>query len=163
MNLRASGKCLLVVLVCGLAFTPAAVGQSAPPSEGFSVQIDVFSGRPNPVFTLSAADWQQLSSEARALCTSSAITAPKYPEAFLGYRGMLIRRAGASSMRLARQGVRFFAGNAPNVCRDVVRPTADLVVADSASSLERQIADLAFQKGIVDTVVHQHILDVLNH
>ena len=84
-----------VVLLCGglwFAGTVLSCHKRANPKDtNMQVEIDVYSGRPNPVFVLSPAAGQQLASLLRDLPKSAHVA----PEPGLGYRGFLIRDAAA--------------------------------------------------------------------
>jgi hypothetical protein len=162
MKSTACAKGILLALVCCAVFAAPAVAQPSLPVETFAVEVDVFSGRPNPVFNLDAADLQLLTPHLRASCTSASVALIPYPDYFLGYRGLTITRAGAASVHLARKGIRFVGSNPPSICQDQMQTAGDLFVADSNSSLEAKLVELAFQKGVIDNVVHQHALDVLS-
>jgi hypothetical protein len=145
-----------------LAVSPARAQQASAPAETFSVEIDVFSGRPNPTFTVDLQDLAPFLVKLRSLCSSAASPASPYPAGYLGYRGVFVHRSGAHSIALGRKGALFAAANAPTVCQDKVSAAADLLVGDPSSDLERHLVELAHQKGAVDDVVHGTIVNTLN-
>jgi len=167
----ASAKGILVALVCCVVLGEPAVArqpqaqaqtQQSPPQDVLEVAVDVFSGRRNPVFALNAADLQVLLPQLRVACTKVAAAPVPYPRV-LGYRGLTIRRAGAASVVLARNGVRIVGSNPPAICRDLVSPTSDLFLTDPDSHLERTLVELAFRRGILDAAVHSAIVAQLNN
>jgi hypothetical protein len=94
-----------------------------------TVELDVFSGRPNPRWTLSAADASALRTRLAAL--SGPASQP--PDVGLGYRGLIVAIDGRT--------LRVFAGS--------IQGTAPrLSLADANRALERWLLSLG--KGAVD-------------
>jgi hypothetical protein len=163
MKSTANAKGLLLALVCCVVFAVPAVAQPLLPQETFSVEVDVFSGRPNPSFTIEAGELAPVLLKLHALCQSPPGSSIQYPESFLGYRGLLVKRAGALSIALARKGARFAAANPPSICRDKLQPgpAGDLFVSDQNSVLEKHLVELAHQKAALDDVVYGIVVAAL--
>ena len=148
-----------------LLASPALAQQSG---ETLTVEIDVFSGRPNPTFTIDAANLPLLYTKIgigiwafspRQLSTippptwdtavsSSRVPAPPAQRRTLG---------GARS-----KGARFLKGNAPTVCQGrALASVNDVVVSDTTSELEKHVIDIALQKGHVNSSLHGIIMKTI--
>ena len=111
-----------------LALPALACGSSpAPPvAAPAQVELDIFSGRPNPTWTLSDADDADLRARLAALPSASAATL----HSDLGYRGLIVRLADPAGPQV----VRIQRGH---VQADGAEPPAEGNRADSGRSLER--------------------------
>jgi hypothetical protein len=69
----------------------------------FDVELDIFSGRPNPRWTLEPAEEAELVE--RLLDRSVPITPMNVTDGKLGYRGFLVRATGATAATLAARGL----------------------------------------------------------
>ncbi len=135
------------------------VAAAAPSSDGqavYSVVLDAFSGRPNPVFALSAVETQALSMFLIGMCstTSAAAAVQAYPSKFLGYRGASVYRSapgaeGNPSVRFARGTARVFANNPPDDCKQAMG-RGDQDFADANQTIERYLIDVAYKKGAIN-------------
>src|SRR5262245_49044670 len=89
MGAETSLGCVLATLMligCTRTQTKAIEG-AATMAISAEVELDVFSGRPNPVWTLSNADTAELERRLSALTKTSATTLFDG----LGYRGLIVR------------------------------------------------------------------------
>jgi hypothetical protein len=157
----------IAVIGFALLVGGTALGQSA--DEALTVEIDVYSGRPNPKVTLTPAELAGLGRKIRSLCTAPDVaTQPKKPyPSVLGYRGLHIARSSkagtAHSMSLARRTVHFAKDNAPLVCQDVMQKAAGALYVDDANGeLERLLIELAHNKGVISDDLYQFIVVELN-
>jgi hypothetical protein len=69
----------------------------------FEVELDIFSGRPNPRWTLDGREEAELIE--RLLDRTVPIAAPSASDGKLGYRGFLLRATGATATALAARGL----------------------------------------------------------
>ncbi|MBM3502107.1 MAG: hypothetical protein FJX74_25930 [Armatimonadetes bacterium] len=67
------------------------------------MELDVFSGRPNPAWTLTHAESEELAALLQGLAASDP--SPAVYEG-LGYRGLLVRPLGGPGLRIVRGAVR---------------------------------------------------------
>jgi hypothetical protein len=138
---------------------------AAPPTEVFTVEIDAFSGRPNPRFVIDPSDLAAVAAKLRALCTRTDATTSKlaeYPNT-LGYRGVRVSRSSAAgagnSLAVARRVVRFAKRNSPSACEDRLQAAGgDLFVPDAVSDLEKHLIHLALAKGAISQGIFQTIM-----
>lgn len=86
----------LPAVILAASFGAAALGQGG---EGHSIRIelDMFSGRPNPVWTLTAAEAAELEAMTASL---PVVAAPAPPFDGLGYRGIVARNPADSGWSL---------------------------------------------------------------
>ena len=148
---------LVSCLAALLGSAPQASAQSVSRSE---VEVHIFSGRPNPVFTLTRSE----ATEVRRLLAGAADVpvevAPdpqaKEPEtpfpSKLGYRGLSIREYAADGTLLSNTDI---AGH------NVLVRAAGRQSRKTASSddLERRLVDLALTKEAIDDELFGHILE----
>ena len=105
----------------------------------FEVELDIFSGRPNPRWTLDAAEESELIT--RLLDRSVPIGPVAITDGKLGYRGFVVRANGATAVALAARGL-------PTAfrVRDGLASTIDLaaeqwlLISGSASGLDPRTA-----------------------
>lgn len=139
-------------------FTALPMPAAAQQEEVVTVELDVFSGRPNPRMTLDRAEWAATLGKLQALCARAGASTERpaaYPESFLGYRGLMVSQGNtadeaAPAVVLSRGSVRLSKQNAPPVCQDKLRAArGDLYLSDSASEAESYLLQLALQKGVI--------------
>jgi hypothetical protein len=119
----------ILALVCAVGCTSHT--ERADPME---IELDVFSGRPNPTWVVSP---ELAASVSRAL--SSLPAAPARPEpGHLGYRGFIIRQSELSA--------RVFDGHVIVTTNGTPRTFAD------SAGLEQQLIDDARQRGFADII-----------
>lgn len=122
--------CLVIALVCAVGCT----SPNTDPADPMEIELDAFSGRPNPRWVPSP---ERAASMSRAL--SSLPDAPAQPEpGHLGYRGFLIR-----------QGVlraRVYGGHVFVTTNATTRTFAD------SAGLEAQLIDDATKRGFAGIV-----------
>ena len=127
--------------------TPTAMVQppaGTPQPGGAVVSLDVFSGRPNPVWTLSPADTGALRKLLDRLAASSCPSLP----AQLGYRGFVVQFSSES--RSTGDGLRAYQGSvwqgnpwtedAANLCRsDTEREVERALLASGRAELDSDL------------------------
>jgi len=151
---------LVAILVSCLAALLGSAPQASAQSVGrWEVEVHIFSGRPNPVFTLTRSE----AAEVRRLLARAADVPeevapdPQAKEAEspfpsrLGYRGLSIREYAddgtlSSNTDIAGHNVLVRAAGRQS------RKTA------SSDDLERRLVDLALTKGAIGDELHGHIL-----
>jgi hypothetical protein len=69
----------------------------------FEVELDIFSGRPNPRWTLDGREEAELIE--RLLDRTVPIVAPSDSDGHLGYRGFIVRASGATAGELTARGL----------------------------------------------------------
>jgi hypothetical protein len=69
----------------------------------FEVELDIFSGRPNPRWTLDGREEAEFTE--RILDGSVPMVAPSDTDGYLGYRGFVITATGATGQTLAARGL----------------------------------------------------------
>ena len=94
-------KPLSLLLVCGLA-----IGCGSGPSSSdvelstnVVIQLDVFSGRPNPAWVPTESEADQLADRLSGLPPAEGASLPMF---VLGYRGFVVRAAGGKEIRVWR-------------------------------------------------------------
>lgn len=138
-----------VMLACAacstvaVAATPVAeVDSAAPPAV---VELDVFSGRPNPTWTLSEADRDDLCARLAALPAA----APTGLESNLGYRGFVVRMPttpAAATVTVQEGTVHVSGDGADHYYRDPDRELERWLLETGDDALEPQVADLVEQE-----------------
>jgi len=114
----------------------------APPAEVWKVTIDVFSGMPNPVFTLEPSEV----AEVRARLGSAPLVRPMASAnetvrpARLGYRGMLVKATAGTN---AIEDTEISEGK-------ILRKTAGALYDGSSAGIEGYLLSLAVSKGAID-------------
>jgi hypothetical protein len=140
---------LILILCFGANCNLWAAEESSVSQE---VEIDVFSGRPNPVFNLLPAELQEFNqflSKAKIEKANEDIKAELIPS-ILGYRGLRIRERGDNKAALSEIQV---------VGKDIlVRGRSESRhMKASDDSLEKYLVDLALAKGAIDKGLHKEI------
>jgi len=172
-------KCIswLIVLSAALA-SVAAVAQDRGPVRGetFVIELDIFSGRPNPRLVLDdPAEVMAFTQKMKESCDrASAVradAAPEYP-GILGYRGMLVSRsmdggAAERSFSISGGSMRMAKQHTPLACQSRTNGLAadaagDVHLLGMGLGLEHHVVQLALQKGVIDTVAYQVILQGLS-
>jgi hypothetical protein len=69
----------------------------------FEVELDIFSGRPNPRWTLDEREEAELIE--RMLDRTVPFVAPMDTDGYLGYRGFVVRASGAGAAKLSAAGL----------------------------------------------------------
>lgn len=119
-------------------------------ASNLNVSMNVFSGRPNPAWALSSAQAGTFDAMFRALSNVDPASLPAAgADARLGYRGLLLTRAGAASAELGQISVyggavlyRDEAG-AARYKADDGRTLERWLVTSGRAHLEQQVYDLA--------------------
>jgi hypothetical protein len=148
------GSYLLFIILCVGANSNLRAADN--PSGSREVEIDVFSGRPNPVFSLQTAEIQELDrflSKATVEKSGAAAKAEIIPS-ILGYRGLRIRERGDNKVVVSEIQV---AG------KDIlIRGQGEsrrMKAPDNA--LEQYLVDLALSKKAIDAELHKEILRMM--
>lgn len=149
------------------AFAPPSHAQDA--ADVVMVEVDVYSGRPNPVVELSAEELAELMRMAQPLCGRLQAAGDDNQDARLGYRGVSIgrgKRGGAAQqmVRITGKRARLRRSAAPVLCHEDMAKaagSADLVFADDNRALEKALLQLARQKGVISESLHGLILQRL--
>jgi hypothetical protein len=122
--------CSVVALACAVGCGTAATRNAGP----MEIEIDAFSGRPNPQWVASP---ERAASVASAL--SSLADAPSRPEPdHLGYRGFIVRQAGLRA--------RVYDGHVFVTTNGATRTFVD------SAGLEKQLIDDARQRGFGEII-----------
>jgi hypothetical protein len=132
--------CLGLFCVLAAANFSSVQAQTAT-AEVWTVTVDVFSGMPNPAFTLTASEITEVRARLSAAPQLRAMTNPKETilPARLGYRGMMVS-AVASGKQIEKCEVA--AGK-------ILRRLAGVVHNGKAAGLEGYLLSLAVAKGVV--------------
>src|SRR5262245_21948097 len=142
--------------------------------ETFIVEIDVFSGRPNPQLVLDEpAEVKAFAEKVKEACERAspvgAAAAAESP-AVLGYRGLSVSRTlggeAALSFVVGRGSMRMAQRQAPLACQPRTNGLAadaagDLHLAGAGAELEAYVAQVALQKGVISRAVYQAIIQQL--
>jgi hypothetical protein len=143
--------------------------------EEFTVEIDVFSGRPNPVLVLKdPAEVRAFTQKVQEACTQASAVAPaaapEYP-GILGYRGLSVSRSlkgeAAPSFVVTRGSMKMAKQQAPLACQPRMNALAadasgDVHLLGAGTGLEAFVAQLALQKGAINESVYQAIIKELS-
>lgn len=97
------GMAMVLVTVCAAA-SGAPSGGSESPMQTAQVELEVFSGRPNPSWSLSAAEVEALAGMLQALSPAAAVP----PADGLGYRGIVVTFGDGGPLGL--RGLRAYRG-----------------------------------------------------
>jgi hypothetical protein len=102
------------------------------------VELDIFSGMPNPSWTLTDAEGDELARQLSALQRTEAGELSGH----LGYRGFILRVSGGASMQtihVQRGLVRFSSGTATSYARDEERALERRLVATGKPHLSEEL------------------------
>lgn len=160
----------LCLAALSLAIAPYMSAQSPSSSQALQVEILIFSGRPNPVFTVTdPAEIREIISLVKGLpapSATSAITAESRPA--LGYQGIAVKSStkvtpDADAFVVHRSTVRL-ARTAPSTSQAGTSGSSAAVPAvneevrtDSSTALERRLLTLAQGHGAIDSAVFAYI------
>jgi hypothetical protein len=127
---------IVLTLAAVVAVFSTAGAQTAP--ETWQIEVDVFSGRPNPKFTVTGADLAQVKDRmgrAKMMAAMSAGAASIRPS-ILGYRGIIIHGTTADQKQVLADAEVFAA-------RILRRgPGAPALLDDTATGLESLLISL---------------------
>ena len=112
------------------------------------VEIDIHSGRPNPVWRLDAAQSVELHAKLRALDSASAGTLPDG----LGYRGLRVRPEADGERDAAPAGVIEIGAGRVHLMR---ADGTTRQLADTGRALERWLIETA--RGRIDEALRQMV------
>jgi hypothetical protein len=84
-------RVISLLLLLPLSLLPGGCGRGGAEKMAYQVEMDVYSGVPNPVWNLSAAEAEEFLGRFRALAPRAG--AQRRAEA-LGYRGMIVKPVG---------------------------------------------------------------------
>ena len=149
------GPCLALTLSLAMCASSHVASAAVGEASVWEVEIDVFSGRPNPVFKLQDSEVGRVK---ELLSHTSSVAAEKATEkekakafpSVLGYRGLRIRQVGknkAVQSETRLRGKNMLVGSG----KDRSWRSAE------DASLEQFLVDLAFEKGAIPKQVHEHI------
>jgi hypothetical protein len=150
------------ILIVGALSTMNA--QNPTPPAGLRVEILVFSGRPNPVFTITdPIQIDGVIAAAEALPSSEAASSAAAERPVLGYRGIKVTnlsvdRSSVQAMQVNRTGVRIHRksiASAKNTA--AASSSAPEARSDATGALEAQLLTLARDHGVVDDRLLAHI------
>ncbi len=135
--------CLLlgVAMILAQAACTAGSGQTATPAAASHVELDVFSGLPNPTWELSAADTATLTGMIGSLSPSPPVDLPTP----LGYRGFLVSvgEPGSESAATVRayQGIVEYRGRETKYYTDPDKQVERWLLATARPYIDRQLYD----------------------
>jgi hypothetical protein len=138
-----------------------ALGQAQ--KETLTLEIDVFSGFPNPRVELSSGELLGLLSKLAPRCGRGTVRELDYPATTLGYRGLRITAAADGQHAeprfvLARKQARIAKRSDSSVCgSELAKSMGALVVDDDGNALERQLVELAYRKGVIPEALYRVI------
>jgi hypothetical protein len=148
----------LIILVGLLSMTSAIAEET---KESVVVEIDIFSGVPNPKFELSERELLDLSNMFVSYCDKTDTTKSAYPKHHLSYRGILIHRVGKGTISLALRlggGSAQFMKGSSIVCQEKLRAAASDLVALDTKNVELEIVNLAYRKGVIAKNIYEMIM-----
>ena len=135
--------CLLlgVALILSQVACTANTGQTTTPAATSHIELDIFSGRPNPTWDLSAADTATLTGIIGSLPPSSPVDLPTP----LGYRGFLVSVSEPElrpvvTMR-AYQGVVEYQGYETRYYADPDKQVERWLLATARPQIDTQLYD----------------------
>jgi len=142
----------LALALGAIVFNPATAMAAEGGADTWEVEIEVFSGRPNPVLKLEAAEIARV----RELLLEAAAPekAPDKEKAFpdkLGYRGLTLREIGTDNVVKFNTRVR-----GKDILRNETGKNSHWHVAKDGR-LEEYLVDLALAKEKISRDVHGHI------
>ncbi|MFT3870317.1 MAG: hypothetical protein QM715_17855 [Nibricoccus sp.] len=135
---------------------PTMNAQNSASPAALRVEILVFSGRPNPVFTLTdPAQIDNILATAEALPSSQAASSTATERPTLGYTGirvtnLSVNRASIQDMQVGRAGVRINRKPAALGKAAAARVNPPEVRNDATGALETQLLALARDHGAID-------------
>lgn len=135
----------IATLLCTVAVLGKADAQTA--TETWQVEVDIYSGRPNPVFTLTSTELADLKSRlgsAKSVAGASPNVKTVRPS-ILGYRGLIVTGKSGDGTQTTGD-VEVYKGK---ILRRAPGPAA--VLDDSTTGLERQLLALGMAKNAIST------------
>ena len=135
--------CLLLgmALILTQAACAANAGQTATPAATSHVELDVFSGLPNPAWKLSAADTTTLIGMINRLQPSPPVDLPTP----LGYRGFLVTldkpESGSATTIRAYQGIIEYRGRETMYYADPDKQAEQWLLATARPYIDGQLYD----------------------
>ena len=145
----------LSVMFAGAAIVGLALMGSgdarAQSGEVWKVEIDMYSGRPNPTFTLTAAEVTELKAR---MGKAPAMAAAAMPDksirpSKLGYRGIIVS---------GKAGTQVLEDTEVSKGKIFRKAGTKALMDDSAAGLERYLAGLAVSKGAVSAETGQWLM-----
>jgi hypothetical protein len=146
------------ILAAGLiALTTTGTSIAQAPEETWQVEIDIFSGLPNPVFTLTSREVGDIKARLATAKTVSGLdaSAASIRPSRLGYRGVVIRGKSADGQKTTAD-IELYA-------RRILRraPAARAMLDDAGTGIERMLVDLAMSKKLIPPTAMQDIQKIL--
>jgi len=130
----------MVLLLMQAACTPGA-GPTVTPAATSHIELDVFSGRPNPTWELSAADTATLIGMINSLAQSPPVDLPTP----LGYRGFLVTldepQSGSAATIRAYQGIVEYQGRETRTYADTDKQVELWLLATARPHIDGQLYD----------------------
>lgn len=134
MRLLLSGLVLLNLLACNPALsclktaTTPQMTRDRIMSERVEIELDIFSGNPNPIWILSEAEATLFRQQLATLSEAS----PRELSGNLGYRGFIVQLTNGTEQRIVR---------VQNGIVQISQDSTDLYYSDQNRSLERWLLD----------------------
>ncbi|MGO1071195.1 hypothetical protein [Lysobacter sp. CA199] len=152
----------LKTLIVGLALLAAPVLALAADAPGLQITYLVYSGRPNPVVTVTDAASLRAIETRLADAMAAPATAGAAPDPILGYNGILIEHVGGSSAKakpqpLVIKGQQVRIDTAP--ATELKSATASTRTSAAASDLEAMLLKLGQKRGALDATTLNVLLD----
>jgi hypothetical protein len=135
--------CLVLVLALILiqAACTADTGQTATPAAASHIELDIFSGRPNPTWELSVADTATLIGMIDSLQPSPPVDLPTP----LGYRGFLVNvdepESGSVARIRAYQGIVEYRSRETKYYADLDKQVERWLLATARTYIDSQLYD----------------------
>ncbi len=140
---------------------------AAPTANTLQVEVLIFSGRPNPVFTITdPAEIKEITALVNGLPKNAADAVRKSAAnpAVLGYRGIEVKNSGTAfseldSFVVNRSDVQLNRKADPQIATDQSQPAAGSAEfrLDGASILENRLLALARSRGVINDALLSHI------
>ena len=150
------------------------------PQDSLRVRIEIFSGNPNPLFSMynkfDSTTLKYLENKFLSLCDSSVIANPETRKAKtfptkLGYDGIKVSRSrGSDTVFFSTSYFWIFTGtlqlfhdNPPSVCKSVMAGLdSDLYFPDSGFEIEKKLVEEAKNHNVISDSIYQYILSKIN-
>ena len=155
-------------LAAFLAMITSAMSSDASKTPNvLQVEVLIFSGRPNPVYTITdPAQIDEIIGQANALPSSTEAATPKASTApALGYRGIVVENLSSTkpdvqAFSVHRGHVQLLRKQKSQLRQSASAPAAPLqaeVRSDSSAALETKLLNLAHSRGVIDDGLLEHI------
>ncbi len=131
--------------------------QDKPRGGSAIVEIDAFSGLPNPTYEISLDAAEELFATSCELLIGTSEPKESFYKGDPGYRGVIVRRPDSAPTIYVSKGVLFVAKDSPPVACLSQLKDADLVGKDPDSALEMQLVGLAFDNGVISAELFDRI------